>query len=94
MLKHIIFTKFKNPGEQAAVAAEKLLALKDKIPQIVTIETGLDCLHSERSYDLALIVTFQNREDLGIYDHHPAHEEVRAYIKAHRTASASVDFEY
>lgn len=94
MLKHIIFTKFENPDEQAKVASEKLLALKEKIPQIVSIETGLDCLHSARSFDLALIVTFNSREDLEIYDHHPAHEDVRAYIKAHRTATASVDFEF
>jgi len=94
MLKHMIFTKFENPEEQAKVAGEKLMALKDKIPQIVSIETGLDCLHSARSYDLALIVTFNSRKDLEIYDSHPAHAEVRAYIRAHRTATASVDFEY
>jgi len=94
MLKHIIFTKFENPEEQAKTASEMLLALRDKIPQIVSIETGLDCLHSARSFDLALIVTFNSREDLEIYDHHPEHEAVRAYIKAHRTATASVDFEY
>ena len=94
MIKHIVFTKFENPAEQAPEASRQLLALKDKIPQIVTIETGLDVLHSERSFDLALIVTFNTREDLKIYDHHPEHEAVRAYIKAHRTATATVDFEF
>ncbi|HRX58031.1 MAG TPA: Dabb family protein [Eubacteriales bacterium] len=94
MIKHIIFTKFENPQEQAPIASEMLLSLKDKIPQIVSIETGMDVLHSARSYDMALIVTFNTLDDLKIYDHHPAHEAVRAYIKAHRTASASVDFTF
>lgn len=94
MVKHIVFTKFENPDEQAPVASKNLLALKNQIPQIRSIETGCDFKHSERSYDLALIVTFDNREDLEIYDKHPEHEKVRAYIKAHRTASATVDFEF
>lgn len=94
MIKHIVFTKFENPNEQAPVAAEMLLALKDTIPQICSIEIGRDFKHSERSFDLALIVTFQSKEDLEIYDHHPEHEKARAYIKAHRTATATVDFEF
>ena len=80
MLKHIVFTRFENPEE--------------KIPEIVTLETGRDVLHSARSYDMALIVTFRSREDLQIYDRHPEHGNERAYIKAHRTASATVDFEF
>ena len=94
MIKHIVFTKFENPEEQAPVAAKMLLALKDTIPQICSIETGRDFKHSERSFDLALIVTFECKEDLEIYDHHPEHEKARAYIKAHRTATATVDFEF
>ncbi len=94
MIKHIVFTKFESPAEQAPEASRQLLALKDRIPQIRTIETGFDFKHSERSFDLALIVTFDSKEDLEIYDKHPEHEKVRAYIKAHRTATATVDFEF
>lgn len=94
MIKHIVFFKFENPDEHAPEASRRLLALKDKIPQIRSIETGRDFMHSDRSFDLALIVTFDTREDLASYDCHPEHEKVRAYVKAHRTASASVDFEY
>ena len=94
MIKHIVFTKFENPGEQAPVASEMLLALKETVPQIRSIETGFDFKHSERSFDLALIVTFDTKEDLEIYDHHPEHEKARTYIKAHRTSTATVDFEF
>lgn len=94
MIKHIVFTKFENPAEQAMEASRQLLALKETIPQIRTIETGFDFKHSERSFDLALIVTFDSKENLEAYDKHPEHEKVRAYIKAHRTATATVDFEF
>ncbi len=94
MIKHIVFTKFENPDEQAPVARKMLMDLKEKIPQIRTIETGRDFKHSERSFDLALIVTFDTKEDLETYDRHPEHEKARAYIKAHRTATATVDFEF
>lgn len=46
MIKHIVFTKFENPGEQAPVASEMLLALKETVPQIRSIETGFDFKHS------------------------------------------------
>ena len=94
MITHIVFPKFENADEQAPVASEMLLALKDTIPQIRTIETGRDFKHSERSFDLVLIVTCDTKEDLETHDHHPEHEKARAYIKAHRTATATVDFEF
>lgn len=92
MIRHIVFTRFDNPAAHAPKAREMLLGLKDRIPQIISIEVGLDVMHSARSYDMALIVTVASLADLEIYDRHPAHEEARAYIKAHRTATASVDF--
>ena len=61
MIKHIVFTKFENPGEQAPVASEMLLALKETVPQIRSIETGFDFKHSESSFDLAMIVTFDTK---------------------------------
>lgn len=94
MIKHMVFTRFENPGESVPVAREMLEALPAKIPQIVTLETGADVMHSERSFDMALIVTFKTMEDLKIYDAHPEHTKVREYIKPRRTATATVDFTF
>lgn len=94
MIKHIIFMKFQNPAADVPAVRDMLLALKGVVPEIRTIEAGADVLHKERSYDFALIVTFDSLEDLAAYDRHPAHEAARAYIRQHRTASASVDFEF
>lgn len=94
MIKHIVFTKFANPEESVPVVREMLEALPAKIPVIRTLETGKDVMHSERSFDMALIVTVDSLSDLRCYDQHPEHLKVREYIKAHRTASATVDFEF
>lgn len=94
MIQHIVFTKFANPKTDVPEACGLLEDLPAQIPEIVTLTTGADVLHSERSYDMALIVTFRTFEDLHAYDKHPAHAEVRKFIRAHRTATATVDFEY
>ena len=93
MIKHIVFTKFENADEQASVASGMLLALKDTIPQIRTIETGRDFKHSERSFDLALTCTFADLDAIAVYDKHPAHEEAREYIYAHRIDGKTVVYE-
>ena len=94
MIKHIILTKFTDPETAVPEASRRLLALKDKIPQIVDMEVGADFLHSSRSYDMGLIVTFRTREDLAVYADHPDHALVKEYIHAHREGTVSVDFEY
>ena len=94
MIKHIVFTKFRDPDESVPAAIAMFADLPGKIPEIRSIETGRDVMHSERNFDMALIVTFDDLEALKRYDSHPAHQEIRAYIKARRTASATVDFEF
>ena len=94
MIRHIVFTKFETPSEHVPQACKMLSALPAVIPEIVSLETGADVLHSERSYDMALCVTFRSLDDLHTYDGHPAHVKVREFIRAHRTASATVDYEF
>lgn len=94
MIKHIVLTKFENPDEAAPVAMAKLKSLAGVIPEIVSLEVGRDVLHSERSYDIGLVVTFASMADLAVYADHPAHVAVKEYIHAHRTGSVTVDYEF
>ncbi len=48
---------------------------------------------SGRSYDLALIAKFANREDLAVYADHPEHVKVKQYIHKVLVNGISVDFE-
>ncbi len=93
MVTHIVLFKLEEPEVHAPIICNLLQGLKNRIPEIIDMQTGVDFLHSERSYDMALIVRFKSREDLAVYDRHPDHQEVRKYIHAHRLSSKTVDFE-
>ncbi|AEG60898.1 Dabb family protein [Desulforamulus ruminis] len=92
MVTHIVFFKFKD-RENIAKAREMLLNLKGKIPQLLHLEVGVDVLHTERSYDLALVSKFNSLEDLQAYQIHPLHVEVAEYLATVREAVAAVDYE-
>ena len=94
MIKHIILFQFRDPAECIPTVMEKLHSMEAVIPEIRSMETGADFLHSGRSYDMALIVTVDDRAALEVYDKHPYHQEVRKYIHEHRTASVACDFEF
>ncbi len=95
MLKHVVMMKFKEPGAKrnAEAAKAKLLALMGKVESLRAIEVGLDSLNSGRAWDLLLTVQFDDINGYHAYDRHPAHEEVRAFIKSVRESSAVVDYE-
>lgn len=94
MIKHIVLFRFEDPTVNIPIVRESLYALREKIPEIVSMQIGEDFLHSGRSFDMALLVDFKTREDLEIYDKHPDHQQARAYIHVHRLDSKTVDFEY
>ncbi len=94
MVRHIVFFRFEDPAVNIPIVRDSLYALVDKIPEIVSMQIGADFMHSQRSSDMVLIVDFNSREDLEIYDKHPDHQQARVYIHAHRTESRTVDFEY
>ncbi|MDL2289424.1 Dabb family protein [Clostridia bacterium OttesenSCG-928-F22] len=95
MIKHIVLYKFKKEYPDAAQqAAEKLMALPEKIDVIRSFEVGKDVLHEERSYDFALIGVFDSLEAMETYKKHPEHLKVREFMKEVREASVSVDFEF
>jgi hypothetical protein len=94
MLTHIVFFKLKErTPEVVQKTKEVLLNMEGKIEQLLSIEVGVDIVHSERSYDIALVTKFNSLEDLAIYNVHPLHKEVIAYISTVREASVSVDYE-
>ncbi|MEF2247804.1 MULTISPECIES: Dabb family protein [unclassified Paenibacillus] len=93
MLTHIVFFKLKdNSPESVERTAQVLRDMEGKIDQLKYIEVGIDVLHSDRSYDIALITKFDSMEALDAYQVHPVHQAVIEHMKQVREASASVDF--
>ena len=92
MITHIVFFKFKDAAN-ITITRDKLLALKNKIPQLRHLEVGVDVIRSERSYDLALVSKFDNLDDLQAYQIHPDHQEVVKFLADVKESIVAVDYE-
>ena len=91
MFTHIVFFKLKDIN-QVNEARDILLGMEGKIPQLKGLEVGVDVLHTERSYDLALVTRFDSLEDMDAYQVHEYHvNEVLKYLKPMLESSKAVD---
>lgn len=94
MITHVVLFKLKDRSSKSIEAArDMLLALKDTVPVVRSLEAGMDCLHLERSYDIALTVRFDSLADLDAYQKHPEHVKAVIYFKQAGDAVISVDYE-
>jgi hypothetical protein len=99
MIKHIVLWTFRENAEgrsrkeNIAEARKRLLSLKDKIKEIVSLEVGANINPSEGAYDLVLYSEFNGAKDLDTYQKHPEHQKVADFISKVRTARAVADYE-
>jgi len=94
MITHIVCFKLKDRSpESVEQTAQVLRDMEGKIEVLRHLEVGLDVLHSERSYDIALFTKFDSLADLQVYQVHPVHKKVIEHMNSVREASVSVDFE-
>jgi len=94
MITHIVLIKLVHSNEETREMAKTALAgLKGQIPQLRHLEIGVNIVHTDRSYDLALVARFDSLEDLQSYQNHPLHVEVIKYLQENRRSSVSVDYE-
>lgn len=94
MFTHIVFFKLSEPSEENVKRVKEILdGMKGKIPVLKYLEVGADVLHTERSYDIALITRFDSLEDMQQYQVHPYHvNEVLANLRPMLKGSVAVDF--
>jgi len=95
MLQHVVLMKFKAEVDDARIdELERMLDdLPNQIVEIQTYEFGRDILHTERSWDFALVSGFANLNTLQRYQKHPAHLEVVTLLKELCDQIVAVDFE-
>lgn len=96
MVKHIVCYKLTDSSEkQKQETAKILLSMKDNVPMLKSIEVGTDFFCSDRSFDVALITTFENRQD---YDKYLLDDYHRNVVMAHTHTVACktviVDFDF
>ncbi len=98
MIRHIVFWKLaeeadgRSKAENLKMMKEQLEALVDLIPELISVEFGINVNSDE--YDAALTCTFESMEDLKTYDGHPEHMKVREFITKVRLSRAVVDYEF
>lgn len=95
MIKHVLSVKLKdNSPEECQKVQELFLSMRGKVPCIRDLCTGIDFLHSDRSYDVVLEVVLDSRQALEEYQNDPYHAGVvKPYIQQAREASVVVDYE-
>lgn len=94
MITHIVLFKLKDRSpESVARTAAVLRDMEGKIEVLRHLEVGTDVLHTERSYDIALITKFDSLEDLNVYQVHPVHKLVIEHMSTVRESAVSVDYE-
>lgn len=99
MIRHIVMFKLKDfPGEtEKLVAAREVKKRLDELPLKINIirkyEAGIDIRKLSWSYDIVLIMDFDNMNDLEIYTVHPAHQEFIAFNKDYSVEKTCIDYE-
>lgn len=96
MIKHIIFMKFKiGVADNDIAEMEKGFGgLPGTIPEIKEFLFGRDIVRSERSYDFALVSTFDDLEAMQRYQANPDHLTVAAKVRALSESILAVDFTF
>ena len=94
MIRHIVMFKIKDEfKEEIPELVRNFYRMKGRIEGMLDLEAGADILHSDRSYDLALITVFESREAFDAYQTHPVHMPVKKRMHEVRSASVACDFE-
>ena len=94
MIKHIVIWKFKkNEEENIKKFLDGLNSLKNIIPEIKAMETGIN-VNPKNEYDAILISEFENFEDLEKYKNHPEHIKVSNLCKSIRIDRQAIDYEF
>ena len=94
MIVHIVMFKFKEEDKEANLVKVRAILeqLPKKIPELISMEVGLNFDESDRAYDLALYSKFNSKEDLATYATHKEHLKVVDFIKTVITDSKVVDY--
>ena len=99
MIKHLVFFRMKDEArgqrgeDNAWHLVQQLLALKDEIPELVSLEAGTNFTDAPTAFDVGLYTAFNSKEDLEAYRVHPAHQKVVEFITETTDERALVDFE-
>ncbi len=82
----------KSRQESALWMKEQLEKLVGVVPEICSLEVGVNTKDDEMAYDAVLISTFEDEEALRRYKVHPEHLKISDYCKKLRESRTVVDY--
>ena len=95
MIRHIVMFRIKDEFKpEIPKLVEAFYGMKGRIEGMTDLEAGADILHSERSYDVALITVFETREAFDAYQDHPVHLPVKKRMHEVRSSSVVCDYKF
>ena len=95
MIRHIVLFRIKDEFKgEIPQLVKNFEGMAGRIEGMLELQAGTDILHSERSYDLALITVFDSRASFDAYQTHPVHLPVKKRMHEVRSASVACDFEF
>jgi hypothetical protein len=98
MLRHIVMFKLQDEAlgqpkaENAKRIKRELEALKPRIPEIRSLEVGINCNHVPGEWDVVLVSEFDDLESMKRYQAHPDHVKVGEFIGLVRSDRAFADY--
>ena len=94
-MKHTVMFRLKGTDaerkELAIKFSEALMKLPEIIPELKSMETGLN-VNPKESFDVILTAEADSLDDIAAYSAHPAHVAAVEIIKAHIDLRACVDY--
>lgn len=96
MIRHIVLFKFKPEitEDERRRFLEMLNGLPAKIPVIRGFEAGQDVIRSPRSFDMALVSSYDDLAALDVYAKHPDHLPIVERAREICQQVVAVDFEF
>ena len=97
MIKHVVMWTVKDTDAASRKDnVEQLKAMLDglvgTIPEVLSVETGINELEGNGAMDVVLICSFDTWEDLDSYQKHPEHLKVAEFVKQIRVERRAVDY--
>lgn len=93
MFRHIVMFRIKDEYKKDIPALiEAFNGMLGKIEGLIDLEAAQDEYKSDRSYDLSMICTFEDRAAFEAYQSHPVHQPVRKRMHEVRSASVACDY--
>lgn len=98
MLKHVVMWKLHDTAcgntreKNMNIIEKELKSLMGVVPELLSVELGRDVLHSDMSYDMALICTFKDVDAMKAYKVHPEHVKVANFIHEAMEKRVVIDY--